>query len=35
VRRLPRVALVAVNAFLVLVSLAALVSIWFGRTGGD
>ena len=27
--------LVAVNAFLVLVALSALISIWFGRTGGD
>jgi hypothetical protein len=26
---------VVVNGFLVLVALSALVSIWFGRTGGD
>jgi putative membrane protein len=25
----------AVNGFLVLVALSALISIWFGRTGGD
>ena len=34
----PRIApalLIAVNGFLVLVALAALVSVWFGRTGGD
>jgi hypothetical protein len=24
-----------INGFLVLVALSALVSIWFGRTGGD
>jgi hypothetical protein len=24
-----------VNGFLVLVALSALISIWFGRTGGD
>ena len=33
--RIPPALLVAVNGFLVLVALAALVSIWFGRTGGD
>jgi putative membrane protein len=27
--------LVMINGFLVLVALSALVSIWFGRTGGD
>jgi putative membrane protein len=27
--------LVAVNGFLVLVALSALVRIWFGRKGGD
>jgi putative membrane protein len=32
-RRIPSVLLVAVNGFLVLVTLAALVGIWFGRTG--
>src|SRR4051794_16467384 len=26
--------LIAVNAFLILVALSALISIWFGRTGG-
>ena len=35
VRRIPPYLLVAMNAFLVLVALAALLSIWFGRTGGD
>jgi putative membrane protein len=35
VRRLPSALLVAANGFLVLVALAALFSIWFGRTGGD
>jgi putative membrane protein len=35
VRRLPALLLVASNGFLTLVSLAALFSIWFGRTGGD
>jgi len=34
VRRIPPHLLVAMNAFLVLVALAALLSIWFGRTGG-
>ncbi len=33
--RIPPVLLVAVNGFLVLVALSALISIWFGRTGGD
>ena len=33
--RIPPALLVAVNGFLVLVALSALVSIWFGRTGGD
>ena len=33
--RIPPVLLVAVNGFLVLVALSALVSIWFGRTGGN
>ena len=32
---IPPALLVAVNGFLVLVALSALVSIWFGRTGGD
>src|SRR5688572_16193201 len=35
VRRLPPVLLVVSNGFLTLVALAALFSIWFGRTGGD
>ena len=34
-RRLPRWILIAVNGFLVLVSLAALVGIWFGRSGSE
>jgi putative membrane protein len=34
-RRLPRVLLIFVNAFLILVDLAALVSLWFGNTGGS
>ncbi len=33
--RIPPPLLIAVNGFLALVALAALVSIWFGRTGGD
>ena len=36
--RTPRVSpalLVVVNGFPVLVALSALISIWFGRTGGD
>ncbi len=35
VRRIPPHLLVAVNAFLALVSLAALVGIWFGKSGID
>ena len=35
VRRLPPTLLVAMNGFLVLVALTALISIWFGKTGGD
>ncbi len=35
VRRLPPVLLMVANGFLTLVALAALFSIWFGRTGGD
>src|SRR5919112_1591406 len=35
VRRLPPTLLVAMNGFLILVALTALISIWFGRTGGD
>jgi putative membrane protein len=35
VRRLPPLLLVVANGFLTLVALAALFSIWFGRTGGD
>jgi putative membrane protein len=33
--RIPPALLISVNAFLVLVALSALVSIWFGQTGGD
>jgi putative membrane protein len=35
VRRIHPALLVVVNGFLVLVALAALASVWFGRTGGD
>jgi putative membrane protein len=35
VRRIPSALLVVANGFLTLVALAALVGIWFGRTGGD
>jgi putative membrane protein len=35
VKRLPPYLLVAMNGFLILVALTALISIWFGRTGGD
>jgi putative membrane protein len=35
VRRIPPYLLLGMNGFLVLVALAALLSIWFGRTGGD
>ena len=34
VRRIPPAMLIAVNAFLTLVSFAALMGIWFGRSGG-
>ena len=34
-RRIEPWLLVAVNGFLALVALAALVGIWFGRTGGE
>ena len=34
-RRLPPALLIATNGFLTLVAFAALISIWFGRTGGD
>jgi inner membrane protein YidH len=34
-RRLPPAILIVVNGSLAIVSLAALVSIWFGKTGGD
>ena len=34
-KRIPPVVLMAVNGFLALVSLAALLSVWFGQTGGD
>ena len=33
--RIPPALLLVVNGFLVLVALSTLVSIWFGRTGGD
>ena len=33
--KIPPWLLVVVNGFLVLVALSALISIWFGRTGGD
>jgi putative membrane protein len=33
VRRIPSVILVAINGFLILVALAALVGIWFGGSG--
>jgi hypothetical protein len=32
---IPPALLVVVNGFLVVVALSALVSIWFGRRGGD
>jgi putative membrane protein len=35
VRRIPPPLLVLVNGFLMLVALAALATIWFGRTGGN
>jgi putative membrane protein len=35
VRRIPPFFLVVVNGFLAIVSFAALLSIWFGRTGGN
>ena len=35
VRRLPRALLFALNGFLALVALAALLGVWFGRTGGS
>jgi len=35
VRRLPRAALLGLNGFLMLVSLTALLGVWFGETGGD
>jgi putative membrane protein len=35
VRRIPPHVLIVVNAFLALVALAALIGIWFGKTGGD
>jgi putative membrane protein len=33
--RIPPLLLIVVNGFLILVALSALISIWFGRTGGD
>ena len=35
IRQPPPALLMAANGFLTLVALAALLSIWFGRTGGD
>ena len=35
VRRIPPHILLSVNAVLALVALSALLSIWFGQTGGD
>ena len=34
-RQIPRAVLIVANGFLTLVALSALLSIWFGRTGGD
>ena len=34
IKRLPAAVLIGVNSFLILVALAALFGIWFGRTGG-
>jgi len=33
--RIPPALLIAVNGFLVFVAISALISIWFGQTGGD
>ena len=33
--RIPPALLIAVNGFLALVALSALVGVWFGRTGGE
>jgi putative membrane protein len=35
IRRLPPAMLMTVNGFLALVAVAALLGIWFGKTGGD
>jgi putative membrane protein len=35
IRRLPPAVLMTVNGFLALVAVAALLGIWFGKTGGD
>jgi putative membrane protein len=35
VRRIPTKALIVLNGFLVLVCLATLLGVWFGRTGGE
>ena len=35
VHRLPRALLLALNGFLALAALAALLGVWFGRTGGS
>jgi putative membrane protein len=34
IHRIPRAVLIVINGFLVLVALAAMVGIWFGKTGG-
>ncbi len=34
IKRLPRGVLIGVNCFLILIALAAVFGIWFGRTGG-
>ena len=34
VRHLPRLVLIGVNGFLVLVCLGAILGVWFGKTGG-
>jgi putative membrane protein len=34
IKVLPRLVLIGVNSFLILVALAAVFGIWFGRTGG-
>ncbi|MEF2071550.1 YidH family protein [Consotaella aegiceratis] len=34
-QRIPPFLLLAVNGFLIVVALAALIGVWFGQTGGD